>query len=211
MTIVGIVRSVRHFGLDESAKREMFRPYSQAAWPVMGVVARTAADPAGFATSIRSALQRIDPDLPVSRVDTMTAIERDSMGSRRFPMLLLGAFGAVALVLAIIGVYGVVSYLVAQRSREIGIRVALGAQRAQVLRLVVAGALKPVIIGLVTGSVGAIFASRLLGTLLFNVKPGDPTVLAMIAAALAGAALLASLVPARRATLVDPVTVLRAD
>jgi predicted permease len=211
MTVVGIVGNVRHFGLDEAPAREMFRPYSQAAWPVMSVVAKTAADPAGFATSIRSALQRIDPDLPVSRVNTMTAIERESMGSRRFPMLLLGAFGAVALALAIIGVYGVVSYLVTLRSREIGIRVALGAQRAQVLRLVVAGALRPVLVGLVAGSLGAIFTSRLLGTLLFNVKPGDPSVLAMIAAALAGAAILASLVPARRATRVDPVQVLRAD
>jgi putative ABC transport system permease protein len=211
MTVVGVVRSVRHFGLDEAARREMFRPYSQAAWPVMSVMVKTAADPAGFATSIRSALRRIDPDLPVSRVDTMTAIERDSTGSRRFPMLLLGAFGAVALVLAIIGVYGVVSYLVAQRSREIGIRVALGAQRAQVLRLVVGGALRPVIAGLAAGSIGAVFTSRLLGTLLFDVKPSDPSVLAMIAGTLAGAALLASLVPARRATRVDPVQVLRAD
>ncbi|PYR95230.1 MAG: hypothetical protein DMF84_01950 [Acidobacteria bacterium] len=211
MTIVGIVRSVRHFGLDEEVRREMFRPYSQAAWPVMSVVVKTAADPAGFTTSIRSALQRIDPDLPVSRVATMETIERDSMGSRQFPMLLFSAFGAVALALAIIGVYGVVSYLVAQRSREIGIRVALGAQRAQVLRLVVAGALRPVIVGLAIGSIAAFFATRLLGTLLFKVKPGDPSVLAMIAAVLAGAALLASLVPARRATRVDPVQVLRAD
>src|SRR5205814_923163 len=123
-------------------------------------VAKTAADPAGFTTSIRSALQRIDPDLPVSRVATMETIERDSTGSRRFPMLLFSAFGAVALALAVIGVYGVVSYLVAQRSREIGIRVALGAQRAQVLRLVVAGALRPVIVGLTLGGIGAVLAAR---------------------------------------------------
>jgi predicted permease len=211
ITVVGVVRNVRHFGLDEAATREMFRPYAQAAWPVMSVVAKTATEPSRFTTAIRSALQRIDPDLPISRVATMETIERDSMGSRRFPMLLLGAFGGVALALAIIGVYGVVTYLAAQRSREIGIRVALGAQRAQVLRMVVAGALRPVIAGLAAGSIGAVFASRLLGSLLFNVEPGDPSVLVLIAAALGGAAVLASLIPARRATQVDPVQVLRAE
>jgi ABC-type antimicrobial peptide transport system permease subunit len=177
----------------------------------MSVVVRTAANPAGFTTTIRSALQAIDPDLPVSTVTTMEAIERDSTGSRRFPMLLLGAFGVVALLLALVGVYGVVSYVVTQRTREIGIRVALGAGRAEVVRLVMSGAMTPVFAGLVAGAVGAVFASRLLGSLLFDVQPGDPWVLAMLAAALAGAAMLASLVPARRATRVDPMQVLRTD
>jgi ABC-type antimicrobial peptide transport system permease subunit len=126
-------------------------------------------------------------------------------------MMLLAAFGAVALALAIVGVYGVVSYLVTQRTREIGIRVALGAKRAQVIRLVLMGAMRPVIAGLVAGAAGAVFASRLLGTLLYDVKPGDPSVVALIAALLAVAAIVASLVPGARATRVDPVTVLRAE
>jgi predicted permease len=211
MTVVGVTASVRHFGLDETAKREMFRPYSQGAWPVMTVVAKTATDPAGYASAVRSALQRIDPDLPVARVSTMESIERNSMGSRRFPMMLLGAFGAVAMALAVVGVYGVVSYVVTQRTREIGIRVALGAGRGQVLRLVLMGAMRPVAAGLLVGAVGAIFAGRLLGTLLYSVKPGDPAVVAGIALMLAVAAIAASLVPGARATRVDPITVLKVE
>jgi predicted permease len=211
MTVVGVVTNVRHFGLDEAATREMFRPYSQGAWPVMTVVAKTATDSAAFASTIRSALQRIDPDLPVARVSTVETIERDSTGARRFPMMLLGAFGAAALALALVGVYGVVSYVVTQRTREIGIRVALGARREQVLRLVVMGAMGPVLAGLALGAVFAVFAARLLGTLLYSVKPGDPVVVAGIAAMLAVAAIAASLVPGARATRVDPITVLKAE
>jgi predicted permease len=211
MTVVGVAANVRHFGLDDVARREIFRPYSQAAWPVMTVVAKTATDPAGYASAVRAALQGIDPDLPVARVSTMAAIERNSTGSRRFPMMLLAAFGAVALALAVVGVYGVVSYAVSQRTREIGIRVALGARRGQVLRLVLLGAMRPVAAGLALGAVGAVFASRLLGTLLYNVKPGDPAVLAGIAAILAVAAMAASLLPGARATRVDPITVLKVE
>ena len=211
MTIVGVAADVRHFGLDQAVRREIFRPYSQAAWPVMTVVVKTASDPARYATTIRSALLGIDPDLPVARVSTMEAIGRNSTGARRFPMMLLGAFGVVALALAVVGVYGVVSYVVTQRTREIGIRVALGARRQQVLRLVVMGALRPVIAGLAIGAAAAVFAARLLGTLLYEVKPGDPAVVAGIAALLAVAAIAASLVPGARATRVDPIAVLKAE
>jgi putative ABC transport system permease protein len=211
LTVVGVAANVRHFGLDQTTRREFFRPYSQAAWPVMTIVAKTASDPAGYAATVRAALQGIDPDLPVARVSTMEAIERNSTGSRRFPMMLLGAFGTVAFALAVVGVYGVVSYVVTQRTREIGIRVALGARRQQVLRLVVMGAMRPVIAGLAVGAAGAVFAARLLGTLLYEVKPGDPAVVAGIAALLAVAAIAASLVPGTRATRVDPITVLKAE
>ena len=211
MTIVGVAANVRHFGLDGEARREMFRPYSQGAWPVMTIVAKTAADPAAFAGAARAALLRIDPDLPVSRVTTMEAIERDSTGSRRFPMMLLGTFGLIALLLAMIGVYGVVNYIVSQRTREIGIRMALGARGGQVLALVVRGALRPVLAGLALGVIGAFFAARLLGTLLFHVQPGDPLVLAGIAGMLGASAIAASLVPARRASRLDPIKVLRTD
>jgi ABC-type antimicrobial peptide transport system permease subunit len=126
-------------------------------------------------------------------------------------MLLLAVFGAVALALAIVGVYGVVSYVVAQRTREIGIRVALGARRGQVIRLVVWGAMRPVIAGVVVGGIGAVFASRLLGSLLYDVKPGDPAVFAIIAVLLSCAGGAASLVPGRGATRVYPITVLKTD
>jgi putative ABC transport system permease protein len=211
LTVVGVAADVRHFGLDSAIRREMFRPYSQAAWPVMTTVVKTASEPAGFTTAVRSALQGIDPDLPVARVSTMEAIARNSTGSRRFPMMLLGAFGIVALALAVIGVYGVVSYVVTQRTREIGIRVALGARRGQVMRLVLMGAMGPVLVGVAAGAVGAVFAARLLGTLLYEVKPADPVVLVAIATLLTGAAVAASLVPGARATRVDPITVLKTD
>jgi putative ABC transport system permease protein len=212
MTVVGVVANTRNFGLDDgTGLRVIFRPYSQAAWPVMTIVAKTAADPAGFATGVRSALQRIDPDLPVNLTTTMTQVERASTGSRRFPMQLLGAFGAVALALAVVGVYGVVSYLASQRTREIGIRVALGARRGQVMRLIVAGAMRPVLAGVVAGAIGAVYAARLLGALLYDVTPGDPAVVVTIAGLLVAAGAAASLVPGARATRVDPITVLRAE
>ena len=211
ITVVGVVGSVRHFGLDDTAHREFFRPYSQAAWPVMSVVVKTNIAPAAALPAVRKTLQTIDPDLPVGAGTTMSAVEETSMGSRRFPMLLLSVFGVVALTLAMVGVYGVVSYVVAQRTREIGIRVALGARRGQVIRLVLWSAMRPVFAGILFGGVGAVFASRLLGSLLFNVKPGDPTVLVAIAALLAGAGAIASLVPGTRATRVDPITVLRVE
>jgi putative ABC transport system permease protein len=211
LTVVGVAANVRHFGLDSEIRREMFRPYSQAAWPVMTVVVKTASDPAAFTTAVRSGLQGIDPDLPVARVSTMETIARNSTGSRRFPMMLLAAFGTVALALAVIGVYGVVSYVVTQRTREIGIRVALGARRGQVLRLVLRGAMGPVLVGVAAGAIGAVFAARLLGTLLYEVKPADPGVLVAIATLLAGAAAAASLVPGARATRVDPITVLKVE
>ena len=211
MTVVGVVGNVRHFGLDTAARRELFRPYSQAAWPQMTIVAKTAAEPAAFATPVRSALQAINPDLPVARVTTMETIERSSTGSRRFPMILLSAFGAVALVLAVVGVYGVVSYVVTQRTREIGIRMALGARSGQVIRLIVKGAMGPVLAGVALGAVGAVFAARLLGSLLYEVKPGDPAVLAGITVLLIAAAVVASLVPGTRATRVDPISVLKTE
>ena len=210
-TVVGVVGNVKHFGLDDDARRQIFRPYSQAAWPVMTIVAKTATAPEAFASAVRGALQKIDPDLPVGPAITMQQIEQESMGSRRFPMVLLAAFGALALALAIVGVYGVVSYVVAQRTREIGIRVALGAQRGQVMRLILTGAMRPVIIGIVVGSVGAVFATRLLRTLLYNVSPGDPVVLGGIAGLLVCAGIAASLVPGARATRVDPIRVLRVE
>ncbi len=211
LTIVGIVANVRHFGLDNAARREIYRPYSQAAWPVMTVTVKTAVEPMTLASPVRSALARIDPEQPVSRIRTMERVVSESVGGRRFPMQLLGLFSVVALLLAAIGVYGVVSYLVTQRTREIGIRVALGARKRQVIRLVVLRSLVPIVTGLVVGVAGAIAASRLLGTLLYEVKPTDPVVLGSIVALLGTAAIVASFIPARKAAGVDPIVVLRQE
>ena len=212
LTVVGIVRDVRHFGLDAEARREMFRPYSQAAWPSMTVTVKSAMEePLTIAAGVRAALMKIDPEQPVSRIRTMDAVINESIGQRRFPMLLLAVFSAVALILAAVGVYGVVSYIVSQRTREIGIRMALGARATEVVGMVIRRSLTPIALGIVVGVVGSLAASRMLSALLYGVTPGDPAVLAAIAVILGGSAVLASLIPARRAASVDPLVVLKEE
>jgi putative ABC transport system permease protein len=211
LTIVGIARDVRHFGLDSPIRREIFRPYSQSVWPEMTVAVKTALDPLSLSFAAKAALARIDPEQPVSRVRTMEDVVSESIGGRRFPMLLLSVFSLVALLLAAIGVYGVVAYIVSQRTREMGIRVALGARRNQVVQLVVTGSLRPIAAGLLAGIGGAIFASRLLSTLLYSVTPTDPAVLAGIVSILGVTATAACWLPARRAATVDPLLALRED
>jgi putative ABC transport system permease protein len=211
LTIVGVARNVRHFGLDSPIRREIFRPYSQAVWPEMTIAVKTVVEPTTLSFAAKAGLARIDPEQPVSRLRTMQEVVSDSIGGRRFPMLLLALFSSVALILAAIGVYGVVSYIVSQRTREMGIRVALGARRAQVVQLVVSGSLRPIVAGLVVGVGGAVLASRLLSTLLYEVKPSDPIVLAGIVSILGVTAAGASWLPARRAASVDPLVALREE
>jgi putative ABC transport system permease protein len=211
LTIVGIARNVRHFGLDSEIRREMFRPYAQAVWPTMTITARTAVEPLTLAAPVKAAVMRIDPGSPVSRIQSMEQVVMDSTGQRRFPMLLLSLFSAVALLLAAIGVYGVVSYVVSQRTREIGIRMALGARAGEVTGMVMRRSLLPIGAGMVAGVVGARIGSRLLTTLLYEVKPGDPLVLGGIVALLGASAAIACFVPARRAASVDPLVILREE
>ncbi len=177
LTVIGVVRDVRHFGLDSAARREIFRPYAQAAWPQMTIVVKSGPPPSAVAAPVREALRQIDRDQPVTRVRTMNDVVEASIGGRRFPMLLLTVFSGVALLLAVVGVYGVVSYIVSQRTREIGIRMALGAGSAQVVRMVVVRSLTPILAGLAAGFGGALLASRLLQGLLYEVtaaRPGGP-------------------------------------
>jgi len=141
----------------------------------------------------------------------MADVLEESIGSRRFPMLLLSVFSGVALLLAIVGVYGVVSYIVSQRAREIGIRMALGARAAQVVKMVIGRSLRPIAVGLAAGFLGALLASRLLESLLYEVRPHDPLVLGTILLVLGGSAVAASLIPARRAASVDPLMVLKEE
>jgi predicted permease len=209
LTVVGVVGDVRHWGLDNGSAPQFFRPYTQAAWPVMSVVVRTTSSPTSFTPAIKKAMGEVEPDRPVSEFETMQNIVQDSLGSRRFPTLLLSAFALLALLLAAVGIIGVVSYSVAQRTREIGIRMALGACAADVLTLMVSGSMTWVAVGVGMGIAGSLGLTRLLGTLLYEVKPSNPMVLGTVSLLLAGIGLLASYIPARRAAKVDPMIALR--
>lgn len=209
LTVVGVVRTVRHFGLDAEVNRELFLPYSQSAWPVMSVVVKS--ESPTTAGEVRQRLRALDPDRPVAPLRTMDDVIVESTGPRRFPMLLLATFATVSLVLAVIGVFGVVSYLVTQRTREIGIRMALGARAGALTRMVIAGALAPIAAGVLVGLGGALGTSRLLGSFLYEVKPNDPGVLVAVAAVLGASGLMAAVVPARRAAAVDPLVILKEE
>ena len=209
LTIVGVAGNVHHTGLDEDTPPQFFRPYPQAGWPTMTIVVRTTGSPASYTPAIKKALAEVEPDRPVSDVALMEGIVKDSVGSRRFPAYLLAGFAALALALAAVGIVGVVSYSVAQRTQEIGIRMALGACKADVLKLILSGSMAWVFVGIVLGIIGSLGLTRLLGTLLYGVRPGNPLILGIVSVLLASIALLASYIPARRAAKVDPMVALR--
>lgn len=209
VTVVGVVGGVHNWGLDEQIYPQFFRPYPQAGWPVMSVVVRTNGAPASYVPAIKHALAEVEPERPVSNVDLMSDVVEGSVGSRRFPAYLLAAFAALALILAAVGIIGVVSYSVTQRTQEIGIRMALGAARADVLKLILRGSMAWVLVGIVSGMVSSLGVMRLLGSLLYGVRPGNLLVLGSVSALLASTALLASYIPARRAAKVDPMVALR--
>ena len=207
--IVGITADVRHFGLDSEARREIFMPYAQAAWPVMTIVAKTVGEPMTWQSSLRDVVRRVDPDLPVAQVRSMEWIVGSSINWRQTPMRLLTGFAMIGLLLASIGVYGVLAYYVSQRTREIGVRAALGATRRQLASMVVRQSMLPIAAGVILGVAGSLASGRLLQQFLFEVKPGDPQVIATIVALLIGVGLLASWLPARRAAAIDPLVALR--
>ncbi|HEY6211910.1 MAG TPA: ABC transporter permease, partial [Vicinamibacterales bacterium] len=209
LTVVGVFKDIRYVNLDTIQGPFFLRPYQQAGWPVMSIVVKTAAAPQTFAAPVKRALASIEPTQPVSAVRTMDEVVGRSMASRRFPMLLLSSFAALALVLAGIGIAGVVGYSVVQRTPEIGVRIALGAQRRDVLRLVLGQSLGWIVCGVAVGIVGAVALLRWLGSMLYGVTAGDPWVLGTVSLILIGVALAASYVPARRAVRVDAVNALR--
>lgn len=211
LTVVGIVGNTRHWGLDRDIRPQFFRPYTQAAWPWMTIVVRTAAEPGGFAAAAASAVERADPDLPVSSVGTMDEVVAGSVGSRRFAMWLLCGFGLLALALASVGIGAVVSYAVEQRTHEIGIRVALGAGRRDIVRLFVGRSMWWVVAGMTVGLAGSFGLAMLLRAGLVGTSAANPLVLAAVSVVLFVVALLASYLPARRATRLDPVVALRAE
>jgi predicted permease len=217
-TVVGVVADVHARGLARAAPPEFYLPMAQApnaAWRwidrTMTLALRTAGEPMTAAPAMRDAVWSLDRSLPVYSIATMGERRTESLASSRFSTMLLTAFGGIALLLAAIGVYGVISYGVTQRAQEIGIRVALGAGRARVLRLVVGHAAALTAVGLLLGLAGAMLLSRLMGGLLFQVSPTDPPTLGAGVLVLSGVALLAALLPAERAARLDPSVTLRAE
>jgi len=210
-TVVGIVGDVRHYGLDSEPRAELFMPAWQQPLPGMALIVRTASDPAGFVDLIRREVLTVDREQPIYDASTMVEIVSRSLFLPRVSMVLLDAFAALALVLAIVGIYGVVSYTVTQRTREIGVRMALGADAPATVRLVLARSMMLVAVGIVCGFVASIGATRVMAGLLYDVSPLDPVVFVGVASLLAASGFFASLIPARRATRVDPVVALRVE
>jgi putative ABC transport system permease protein len=211
MTVIGVVGDVRHVSLVDEIMPQIYAPEAQVGLEEMALLVRTPLDPSAVAPAIRGVVASLDPEVPVADIHEFTQIRDASISADRFRTQLLGAFGALALGLAIIGVYGVISYGVLQRTREIGIRVALGAQRTEILRLVVGEGIVTVGGGIVVGLLAGATLSRVLVTLLYQVKPWDPATFASIIVVIAGVALGACVLPARRALRVDPATTLRAE
>jgi predicted permease len=212
LTIVGVVPDVKHSSLREESAPEMYVLYNQKPWPSllnMRVALRTKADPAGITESVRENMHAIDPDLPLAKVATLATLVDDSMSQPRFSVFLLGSFGVLALLLASIGMYGVISYSVLQRTQEIAIRMALGAQRRKVFGMVLGQGARLAGLGIAIGLIAALGVTHLMASFLYGVRPADPLTFAGVSLLLLGIALLACYVPARRATRVDPMVALK--
>ncbi len=210
-TVVGVVGDVRNFGLDAAAGPVMYLPYEGSVWNPMRVVLRTEGDPRGYTAALRDVVRALDPILPVANIQTMDELLDSSLAPRQFSLLLLGAFAALALGLAAAGLYGVMSYVATQRTHEVGVRLALGAQQADILRMVVRRCLVLTATGVGVGLVGALWLTRLLRTLLFEVSGADPATFTGVAVLLTIVAVLACWLPARRAARVDPMVALRSE
>jgi predicted permease len=211
-TVIGIVGDVKHQGLDQDVSPQAYVPYRQSAVTnAMTIVVRTTGNPMTLASAVRNQLLAVDRDLPVAEMQTMEQRLANSVSSRRFNLVLLGLFSLLALTLAAVGVYGVVAYVAAQRTREIGVRMALGARRRDVLELILRQEMKFAGVGVLVGLAGAFAATRLLGSLLFGVSPNDPVTFVAAPLLLVTVALLACLVPALRAARIDPWAALRSE
>jgi putative ABC transport system permease protein len=209
--IVGVVGDVHHGGLDRTPNPTMYVPYRQDVFSSMWVMVRTQGEPAQMAGAARLAVREVDPSLPAASMTPLTDVISESVAQRRFSMLLLGLFALVALFLAAVGLYGVVAYTVSLRTQEIGLRMAIGAQPGDVLRMVLGSGMKLATAGVVIGIAGALAMASLVASMLFGVTPFDPVSYAATAAVLLLVAALACYVPARRAMAVDPLVALRQD
>jgi putative ABC transport system permease protein len=210
--VIGIVKDVRQNDLIAPPKMQMYFTYRQLKdIAANALVVRTTIEPMILAGSVRNAIWSVDKDQTVADIDTMDHIVATAVARQRFSMVLLGVFAALALLLASVGIYGVMSYSVAQRTREIGIRMALGARRADVLQMTVRQGLKLVGAGMILGLGAAFLLTRVMATLLYGISATDPMTFIGISVVLLAVAILASYVPALRATKVDPITALRAQ
>jgi putative ABC transport system permease protein len=207
--IVGVVGDVKQYGLAQPTTLQTYEPYLQSPFSGVTLIVRTEGNPSALSGAIRTQVLALDKEQPVSRIRTLDQITAGSVEQQRFLMLLLGVFAAVALILAAVGLYGVMNYAVNQRTHEIGIRMALGANTGSVLRLIVAQGMMLAMAGVAIGLAGAFAATRLMSKLLFALSATDPATFAFISVLLTGVALVACLVPARRATQVDPMVALR--
>jgi putative ABC transport system permease protein len=210
--VIGIAGDVKNNGLAREPMPGMYTPYPQRPWATMQFAVRAVVDdPVSLANAVRTAVLSVDRELPITRVETMDAALADSVSAERLMTALVFAFAAVALVMAAAGLYGVIAYSVMQRTQEIGVRVALGADAAAVVRLVAAEGLRLTVAGMITGTLAAVLVSRGMRSLLFDVSPADPVTYAAVLGIFAATACTALIVPARRALSVDPLTALRAD
>jgi putative ABC transport system permease protein len=209
--IIGVVRDVHGGGARQNQYAEIDVPFYQSPWPQVDVAIRTAGDPEAIERSVGAVINSMDPDLPMAHVKTMDQLVDDSFLLDRSVSGLFAVFAAAALLLAAIGIYGVMSFSVAQRTHEIGLRVALGATRSQVLRLILREGLVLALFGLGLGLLGGALVGRAVQSTLYQVSAIDPLTLCAVALLLLAAALLACYLPARRATRVDPMVALRCD
>jgi predicted permease len=214
-TIVGIVADEKRHSLRDESEPEMFVPYTQneiKIWPSMQTMQfalRAKSDPASLTGSVRELMHSLDPDLPLAKVSLLTTLVDNSLAQQRFSMLLLTGFGVLALLLSAVGMYGVISYSVTQRTREIGIRMALGAGRGSVFAMVVGQGSRLAGLGIALGLATALVVTRMMASLLYGIRATDPLTFAVVSVLLAGVALLACYIPARHATKVDPMVALR--
>jgi len=207
--IIGVIGDVKHFGAAEDTHAEVYRPFTQDGFPLIAFTVRTGTDPMALADSVSNAVWSVDKDQAIFRVLAMDDAVAQSVTLRRTSMAVLAFFAVIALVLAAVGIYGVISYLVVSRTREVGVRMALGAQRRDILRLIVGQSFRVVLIGVALGLVGAFAGARLLSSLLFQVRPADPLTFLAVAVVLSLVAVGAAWIPARRAAKLDPSKALR--
>jgi predicted lysophospholipase L1 biosynthesis ABC-type transport system permease subunit len=210
-TIVGVVGNIRRNSLESAFARQMWLPASSRWYPPRQLVVRTSVPAASLTEAIKGRIREIDPNLPVSRIQTMASIKRAGLADRRFSMLLLMTYGLVGLSLCAVGIYGLLAQTVGQRTREIGIRMALGARRSDVVRHVVLGVALTVLAGCVAGAAGAVLLARFVEHMLFGIRPTEPAVYAGVLGIVLLVTFVAACLPARRATRIDPLEAIRAE
>src|ERR1700722_631894 len=207
--VVGVLGDAKNNGLALAPGAEVFVPYPQLASPLLYLSVRTSLDPHSLASALRAQIVAADPDQPLTEIQTMEERLESASAAPRFTMLLIGVFSATAFILAVVGIYGVIAYSVAQRTQELGIRIALGAENRDILRLVIGGGMALTLVGIVTGLAGSIALTRVMSAMLYETSATDPLVLGGSAALFLGVAVVAGYLPARRAMRIDPAGALR--